>query len=206
MSAFDAKSTGLGLATTSLSSSVAAQSGRITPARVHRNEGYPTARCCVRLRSARCPLSALSGHGLLHRSCLLVTQNGYRLPQETTFWMREFDLCRSRPSIPSGLHRTYGSGPPSIPPGGGPLRSVHRRELVSDSRHRNEFELYGFPCRLPLTPRSPSSAASSEAGLPRFTWFFLRPRRPSFNSSAERAWFHFSLTQADAGGPSNIAL
>jgi hypothetical protein len=98
MSAFDAKSTGLGLATTSLSSSVAAQSGRIIPARVHRNEGYPTARCCVRLRSARCPLSALSGHGLLHRSCLLVTQNGYRLPQETTFWMREFDLCRSRPS------------------------------------------------------------------------------------------------------------
>jgi hypothetical protein len=94
-------------------------------------------------------------------------------------------------SIPSGRHRIYGSAPPSIPRDGGPLRSVHHGKLVSGSRHRNEFELSGFPCRLPLTPRSPSSAASGETGPPRFAWSFLRPRRPCFNSSAERAGLHF---------------
>src|SRR5262249_60737709 len=159
MSAFDAKPTGLGL---SISYDIIVQaaqrlnSGRFTAGRVYRNQGYPAARCCVRLRSARSPLLALRGHGFLHRTCLLVTEDGHPLPQGTTLWMREFDRCRSRPSASqvAGIALMVAD-----------LRQSHAAEAlrgqfiaannVSGSRQRNEFELPGFPCWLPLTPRSP---------------------------------------------------
>jgi hypothetical protein len=144
------------------------------------------------------------GHGLLHRSCLLVTQNGYRLPQETTFWMREFDLCRSRPSASqvAGMALKVAD-----------LRRSHLAEVlyvqfiaanlcqIADTGTNLSCMDFLAGCHSPRAhpPRQPLVKQGCH-GLPGSL------RRPCFNSSAERAWFHFSLTQADAGGPSNIAL